>query len=563
MFPVPDQDTGSNMVKTLQGAAAELQASEPSTYKHVIESALNGALTSASGNVGIIFTGFLSGFLPELSGDASVADLKRGFAAGSIRARQSIQHPKTGTILDAIDAAAEEAKHIGEISDIEQFFGKTLAGVRKAVALTQEKMDLYRKAAVVDAGAYGFLIFLEGMLEGIDGKVVVDPETIQSHSRVRRFIQILENRYEVVGLLTSTTKTREQVLAILSPLGDSIDIAVFGSRMKIHIHTDKPEEVTDHIESWGEVSQLTTQDMTKHVGGRDNTKGGVGIVIDSGSDFDPDMALRERIEIVPFTVYADEKTGPRDMNKEDIYAYMRRIRTTNDGWPKTSQPMPVAYLAAYRTQLARFGEVVCIAFASTLSGSYNSALQARDMLSDTEKKRVFVFDSLLGSGAIALLAKRAHELANRENDADSIIAELYKLRKRACVMGIPQDIQWLVRGGRLKPSIGRIFSILQMLFFRPIIGLRNHKLTMIGFRFSGASIADNLFMEYKSRKQKMGKIIYAHINHNDNPKEAAALAKLMAADGAHVVAVTLSSHVIGAQTGPGGVFCSFISYSSI
>ena len=108
VFPVPDQDTGNNLSATLKGIKEVIENKEFNNLEEFSDAALDGALTAAQGNAGIIYTGFLAGFLPLLNKNpASAEKLAVAFSQGAERARQSIQNPKEATILDVIDAAAE------------------------------------------------------------------------------------------------------------------------------------------------------------------------------------------------------------------------------------------------------------------------------------------------------------------------------------------------------------------------------------------------------------------------------------------------------------------------
>ena len=107
VFPVPDQDTGSNMAQTLLGIKEAIENREFKNLDEISEATLEGALTAAQGNAGVIYTGFLAGFLPLLNRNpVNAKKLAEAFRKGAERARLSIQNPKEGTILDVIDAAA-------------------------------------------------------------------------------------------------------------------------------------------------------------------------------------------------------------------------------------------------------------------------------------------------------------------------------------------------------------------------------------------------------------------------------------------------------------------------
>ncbi|GAI42617.1 unnamed protein product, partial [marine sediment metagenome] len=111
VFPVPDQDTGSNMAKTLLGVKEAIENRNFKDLDEISEATLDGALTAAQGNAGVIYVGFLAGFLPLLNKNpVNAKKLALAFEKGAERARQSIQNPVEGTILDVIDATYQTFK---------------------------------------------------------------------------------------------------------------------------------------------------------------------------------------------------------------------------------------------------------------------------------------------------------------------------------------------------------------------------------------------------------------------------------------------------------------------
>ena len=146
VFPVPDQDTGNNMAKTLLGVKEAIEGKEFKNLEELSEAILDGALTNAQGNAGVIYTGFLAGFLPQLNKNpVDIQKLALAFEKGAERARTSIQNPQEGTILDVIDASAlalkEKAK---EKSDIVNAFKKAAEQASKALLETREKMEIFK-----------------------------------------------------------------------------------------------------------------------------------------------------------------------------------------------------------------------------------------------------------------------------------------------------------------------------------------------------------------------------------------------------------------------------------
>jgi len=202
VFPVPDQDTGTNLAKTLEGIKKEIEGKEFKDLEEISKVALDGALISAQGNAGVIYTGFLAGFLPKLNKNpVDAKKLAEAFEEGRKRAWKSMANPKGGTILDVIDAAAETFKKEAEKEkDIVKIFEKVIEKAKEALLATREKMEIFKKANVVDAGGLGFLMILESYLDALKPEGKKEEKKERPSEEIRRFVQVLTNRFEVVAL---------------------------------------------------------------------------------------------------------------------------------------------------------------------------------------------------------------------------------------------------------------------------------------------------------------------------------------------------------------------------
>ncbi len=557
MFPVPDQDTGSNLEKTLSGIYVELSGHTYSSFADLSKAIIESALIEASGNVGIITTSFLSGFLNSLEEPITTVTLSQGFVVAAKKAHSSVQDPKDGTILDVIESVAKTSKKCitDKEDDIVMFFKKIIKEARTAVEETEGKMDMYKKAAVVDAGAYGLFIFLEGFLEALEKKhepIAIKDVTVEKKNH---FIQILKNRYEVVCLCKSPEVNAQTLSAQLAHLGDCIDIVEANDMMKIHIHTDRPDEVVGILETIGTTLQMRTSDMTKSVGGgKEEGAEGVGIVVDGASDI-PKFWKKEII-VVPFSSYEVENPT----KQLDIDVLFSRMKEAQNGGrpfnPKTSQPALGEYVKAFREAFKSYKYIVCVTFFSALSGSYNSACQARELFSEEEKKRIFIFDSMKGGGAVGLLANAALRLVQQGESFENIPNRLRRLQAKTDVFGIPTTSYWVAHGGRINSFQKKTLSLLIRLGFHPIVGIKNTSLGILEFKWGG-SIASALFDRF-SRRVVGKKHVEVFIAHANNEKDANMLEAMVKKAGHQVVANVKCSPVVSTHVGPGVVFCSYL-----
>jgi len=562
VFPVPDQDTGNNMAKTLLGIKEAIEGKEFKDLKEISEVALDGALTAAQGNAGVIYVGFLAAFLPslnnpirnEISRGVDAKKLAVAFEKGAERARKSIQDPKEGTILDVIDATSQTFKEESEKErDIVNILKKATEKAREALLATREKMEIFRKANVVDAGGLGFLLILESYLETLEEKPSLAKASEGKPSeKIKRFIQILANRYEIVSLIKNPKFGEEAIKEKLKKLGNSLDIVQVGDRMKIHIHTDYPEEVKKMLKDFGQIQNIREEDMAKEVVGEPSVrKVSIGIVTEDVTMLLPKIVERYQIEEVKARYDWPEE---KDLPGENIYQKMREadkkgIKT----FPKTTQPSPKSYLDAFKKQLERFDKVLCLTITSKISGCYNSACQAKEMLSEEQKERVYILDSLQVAQSQALLVLQAIELIQEQREIAEVIDEIKKLIPETHLYVIFEDPKWIEAGGRVSKSQANWIRRMKKLNLHPLMTIKDGAIVKGGIIFA-KDMAKALFKKIAKESQKArkeGKRIRVIISHADNPEQAEKLRQLLKEVKAEVHFISLASPVICAHTGPG------------
>jgi len=564
VFPVPDQDTGSNMAKTLLGIKEAIEGKEFKNLKEISEAALDGALISAQGNAGVIYVGFLASFLPLL--DKNPVDAKKlaiAFERGAKRAWESIQNPKEGTILDVIDAASQTFKKESEKeTDIIKLLRKAIEKAKEALLATREKMEIFKKANVVDAGGLGFLVILESYLEALEPALAKASAAKEMPSeKIKRFVQVLSNRYEVVSLIENLRLDENTVRERLKKLGNSLDVVRVGNKMKIHIHTDYPDEVRDIMRKTGQILELRTEDMAKEVVGELSLrKVSIGIVTENNVACLPEK-VRERYQIETVDAIVDWPKG-KNLPGENIYQKMREAdRQGIKTFPKTSQPSPQAYLEVFEKQLQKFDKVLCISTSSKLSGCYNSACQAKEILNENEKERVYIFDSLQAAASQALLILRAIELIQEQREINEVIEELKRLREnKTYLYVIFEDPKWVEAGGRVSKGQANWIRRMKKLNLHPLITIKKGVVTSGGVVFA-KDIAEALFKKIEKDSQKVrkqGKRIRVIVGQADNPDQAEKLRQILEEIKAEVPFISLASPVVCSHTGPGTLLAAWL-----
>jgi len=555
VFPVPDQDTGSNMAKTLLGIKEAIEGKEFKDLSEISEAALDGALTSAQGNAGVIYTGFLASFLPLLDKNpVNAKKLAIAFGKGAERARKSIQNPKEGTILDVIDAASQTFKEESEKeTDILKILRNAIEKANGALLATREKMEIFKKANVVDAGGLGFLIILESYLEALEGEKKEVKKEEKPSEKIRRFVQVLSNRYEIISLIEDSRFNEEVIREKLKKLGNSIDVVQIGNKTKVHIHTDYPDEVKNVIRQSGQVLELREEDMAREVVGEPSVREvSIGIVTEGNITLLPQKILgRYQIETVDAIVdWPEEKNLPG----ENVFQKMREADKRGiKEFPKTSQAIPKSYFDAFRKQLERFEKVLVIAISAKISGCYNSACQAKEMLSEEEKRKVYILDTFQAAASQTLLVLRAVELIQEQREINEVIDELKKFIPQTHLYVIFEDPKWIEAGGRVSRSQANWIRRMKKLNLHPLMTIKDGVVTRGGIIFA-KDMAEAIFKEISKESQKArkeGKRIRVIIQHADNPEGAEKLRQMLKEIKAEVPFVSLASPIMCAHTGPG------------
>lgn len=524
VFPVPDQDTGSNLAATLKGVREAVENKEYDSIEKLSDDALNGALTFAQGNTGIIYTGFLAGFFPVIAKEKEVGVEKLGeaFTKGFERARDSIQNPKEGTMLDVIQAFAAGLKEKEE-KDIVKAFYHALEKANIALLETPNKMEVLKKAGVVDAGGLGFLMILETFLDTL--KEQAEPFSIKSYerteTRAKRFVQILSNRYEVVALLEDGDYSEKQIKEKLHHLGNCLDVIQVGERTKIHIHTDDPYEVRDIIKRMGTIESLRIEDMAKEVTGEKSVENvSIGVVVDERAGLSAKIVSHYGIEVIPLKISWPE--GESIIGDNICQRIKEAKKQGIVSQPKIEPIAPEFFTEAFKKQLEKFDDVLCIASSSKLSKNYEAAVKGREALNYIEKEHVFVIDSGNLSAGQSLLTLECLEMITEQRKIREIMKKMPDIVARTNLYCIVEKSDWWNK------EKGKSFWFNKKPETRYAVGEMKHGKIVAVETIKTSDFASALFnrIEKESRREiREGKRIRAVICHGDNPEQAEELKK--------------------------------------
>lgn len=550
VFPVPDQDTGDNLFHTLEGARRALEGREFQGVEEMSSAILDGVLESAQGNIGVILTGFFIGFLSKLKNPINISTFAQAFEEGRRKAWRSMVEPKKGTVLDVIDASSDEInKNAKEGLAIVDAIKKGIEKAKEALLDTRNKMEILKKAGVVDAGGLGFLIIMESWLSALTPGIVFTE--IEKEERTGTFFHILSYRYEVIGLISNFHGMIDDVKKEFKQWGDCIDIVQIRDKVKIHIHTNEPQKVKRLMERVGEIENIKIEDMSKNILGVTPQNVSIGIVTEDVSTIPLKIKERYRIEFAHALLHWPEIDK---IPGENIWEKVRNAPQYGVyTLPKTAQAPPSSYLNAFKLQLERFQKVLCFTISSQISGCYNSAIQARGMLAPGDQQRIFIVDTKHAAASEALLILKAIELIEEGKDVEAIIRIIEEFIPKTHLILSIQDPKYIESIGRITHSQAQWIRRMKRLWFHPLMEFRNGKIEKGGIVF-GSNEAIAIFKKIK--REKKNKTIRVVINHCDNPSLAMELKKLLKSDHAEVSYVSDTPPIFVAA-GPGSIICGW------
>src|SRR5918994_7062123 len=297
VFPVADGDTGDNMALTMRAVMNELDRIDGLKVDEIgrdeiVQAVARAALMGARGNSGVILSQIVRGAAEELvSRPGELVDpvlVAAAFASAADAAYDSVRDPAEGTMLTVIrevaHTVAQELAHMDRprldhsASDVEQdallaeVLEKATRAGEAAVERTTEQLDVLSKEGVVDAGAYGMVLIMSGVVAGLRGEIHTVPEVphheparlTRPHHADSRF------RYCTNFIVTGSGLQPRSYVPKLEEIGDSVLVVGDEATMKVHVHTDEPEGAVALFEPAGTVQRLDVEDMRDQIAARED-----------------------------------------------------------------------------------------------------------------------------------------------------------------------------------------------------------------------------------------------------------------------------------------------------
>jgi len=281
VFPVPDGDTGTNMVLTMQSAYQEIADSKEENIGKIIQQIAQGALMGARGNSGVILSQLIRGFARILDDhqEMDAALLNQAFAESRNTAYKGVVKPVEGTILTVSKDIASASEDLTENNDnLLDILEGVLAAAERSVKNTPNLLPILKQAGVVDSGGKGLFTILEGMYryatnQSVDiGEVAPENAVISldqiSNNGMHDAIEPGQDFEVVVDFRPNNDFELKKFYDRLSDIGTSIQVGEGDDiyRMHIHVATDKKYEPIEMVGDFGIVKKVYIENLLDQMG---------------------------------------------------------------------------------------------------------------------------------------------------------------------------------------------------------------------------------------------------------------------------------------------------------
>ena len=276
VFPIPDGDTGDNMLATVYSGADATEGKYDAALSDVADCGAHGMLLGARGNSGVILSRIFSGIKRGFAGvtEANLNDISRAMLCGVEEAYRAVPEPVEGTILTVFSDSVRYANaRITDASSLESYFGDLVDEMQRALERTPNQLPVLREAGVVDSGGAGLLYIFEGMRRVLYGETV---EKGEAHGAAPKadLSAFDENSELVYGYCTEFLLRLQRkkgdpeafdlpaFIDYLNSVGNSVVAFREGSIVKVHVHTMRPGDILNRCQRYGEFLTLKVENMS-------------------------------------------------------------------------------------------------------------------------------------------------------------------------------------------------------------------------------------------------------------------------------------------------------------
>jgi uncharacterized protein len=473
------------------------------------------------------------------------------------RAREALAQPREGTILTVIsDVADHLARHADKMPDFRSLLDEGLTIARKSLEKTTDRLAELKRAGVVDAGALGFVHFLEGIRDFLffgsrdSGDLPLSED--ENADAPQPAPANVSFRYCTEAVVWGEDIDRQDVMRKLTLIGDSVVVAGNREEIHAHVHTNAPAHALELLSRYGTLVSQKVEDMLASLESLElpldaSDRTGIALVTDSACDLPMEFLTQERIHIVPVRIIFDDEPllDLVDITPSQFY---QRLQVSKE-LPTTSQPRPADFVTVYRHLARSYSSILSVHMSAGLSGTFQSAVTAARQVSQDTGVPIAVIDSKSASSAEGLVVWATAQAVKAGLPAAQCAAIAHQAAEQTHVLVYVPSIDYFVRGGRLSPLQGRIAKLLRLL---PVLTSRDGRLMpfvkVIGRRMARRRVLRDVLGVAKRLRDPMFVISHSSALNQAERARTAIVARFPDAN----VWITDTTPAIGSHSGPGG-----------
>ncbi|MDY6967849.1 MAG: DegV family protein [Spirochaetota bacterium] len=531
VFPIADGDTGRNLIISLTPI---LQ------LKNNIKEITRNLMLSARGNSGNIAVSFFSEFLKTDSLESLPITVKKGMK----QAWQAVNEPRSGTMLTLFDALVEILDS-DIINTDKQWINHVLNHLENAVSSTTELIPKLKEADVVDAGALGMFIYLDGFFTTLNGNI----------DRYRPINEIFKDKLKISSSFSEKNQSGyciDIALRIKNNLEDaSIDLGDYSENVvsnsekgfvKLHLHTDNKEDLKKKLENYGDIVRWSYDDLGAQIEDfcRSDSEQAIHIMTDAAGSVTREDSQRLGITLLDsYITFGNSCVPETHIAPLDLYEAMK-----NGVKVSTSQASVFERHQLYESVLSLHSKVLYLCVGSVYTGNY-------DVVTEWKKEndpynRMTVIDSSAASGRLGTIVISTARFSQKTSNSNEVIKFAKWAIDRCQEYVFLDKLHYLAAGGRLSKTSAFFGDMFNM---KPIISPLAEGATKVGvvrnhdeqLKFLFAKLEDNLtpssealiMLEFSNNQKWVNDIVKTQIKER-YPNSEIILHPLSLTSGAHM-----------------------------
>ena len=406
VYPVPDGDTGRNLVMTL-GACKNINSN--------LDSLISEMLLLARGNSGNIAAGFLAGFL-TCNG---LSSLCASGEAGRDLAYRAIPNPQQGTMISLFDALCTSLKKTPP-EETGTWVDSIIDELEETVRNTRDQLPELKKAGVVDAGALGMFVFLDPLLNTLAGR----------SARPSFFTDDLKDSFNVAAnwqdrkyqgycfdVLLKVEQEEREIIKHVMDMGESVVAMPDGEYLKVHLHASDRERVKQDLTAVGAILSWAEDDLSEQTIRFSEFKKNqaIHIMTDAAGSITKDMAQSLEITLLNSYIAVGNRFLPETyVDPSQLFKAMKVGAKVS-----TSQPSLLEQHECYHNVMKSYDRVLYLCVGSFYTGNYDVAMKWKAQ--NDPENRMTIIDTGVASGKLGIIARAAAELSLTINDPSEVI----------------------------------------------------------------------------------------------------------------------------------------------